>query len=741
MAEQKLKAVPTASTEAEPTTQAMPDDGQGPAAFDLDDPALYLNRELTWLAFNRRVLNEAADPRTPLLERVKFLAIVSNNLDEFFMKRIGGLKQQIAAGVRSLTVDGRTPQQQVAECHSVIREIQHEHKRILDEVMKLLSGEGVSLVDYKRLKKPQQDQLREHFRKNIFPMLTPLAMDPAHPFPFISNLTLNLLVTLRFPSGHDAHLARLKVPVNKDVSTRLIRVGEDHTFVTLDDLIGNNLDMLFPGMIIESCELFRVTRNAVVEFEEEQASDLLEMIESELRERHFAPIVRLEVQQGMSAVHRGMLAAELGLDESQDVFEVDGMMATRDLFELAFIDIPQLHDPPHRPAGQGPAQHLPHHPRQRLPAPAAPLRAVQHHGRAFPAHGGGGSQGTGHQDDPVPNLRRGRHPRLPGQGSSERQAGGGTGRAQGPIRRSRQHPLGPSAGTGRYPRKLRGTRPQDPQQADSGRAQGLLGTGNYHPGTARLYTDLGLLSCDDEIGQDLTELFNYLTGYSPPPSYRKILVAPYALKNAIIEKIRREISVHSPDSPGLIQMKMNALEDPDVCRALYEAAQAGVRVDLIVRDTCRVRPGIPGLSTSVRVLSIVGRFLEHARIFYFRNGGDEEYFIGSADLMRRNLESRVEVVTPVENPELRQELRMIFDVQINDQRSAWDMHSDGTCVQRHPSDDSEQSSQEALILIAEQRAAASQKHKEKKVRSQIANSVHKGMPRRFSEDAIEEEDD
>ncbi len=754
MAEQKLKAVPTASTEAEPTTQAMPDDGQGPAAFDLDDPALYLNRELTWLAFNRRVLNEAADPRTPLLERVKFLAIVSNNLDEFFMKRIGGLKQQIAAGVRSLTVDGRTPQQQVAECHSVIREIQHEHKRILDEVMKLLSGEGVSLVDYKRLKKPQQDQLREHFRKNIFPMLTPLAMDPAHPFPFISNLTLNLLVTLRFPSGHDAHLARLKVPVNKDVSTRLIRVGEDHTFVTLDDLIGNNLDMLFPGMIIESCELFRVTRNAVVEFEEEQASDLLEMIESELRERHFAPIVRLEVQQGMSAVHRGMLAAELGLDESQDVFEVDGMMATRDLFELAFIDIPQLHDPPHRPVDHPllvkDRRNIFHIIRDNgsllLQHPYEPFNTtVERFLR------------TAAEDPKVLAIKMTLY-RTSGEGAILDSLVKAAQNGKQVVVLVELKARFDEAANIRWARRL--------EQAGIHVNYGVLGlkthsklilvvrkdysqlrryfhigTGNYHPGTARLYTDLGLLSCDDEIGQDLTELFNYLTGYSPPPSYRKILVAPYALKNAIIEKIRREISVHSPDSPGLIQMKMNALEDPDVCRALYEAARAGVRVDLIVRDTCRVRPGIPGLSTSVRVLSIVGRFLEHARIFYFRNGGDEEYFIGSADLMRRNLESRVEVVTPVENPELRQELRMIFDVQINDQRSAWDMHSDGTCVQRHPSDDSEQSSQEALILIAEQRAAASQKHKEKKVRSQIANSVHKGMPRRFSEDAIEEEDD
>ena len=302
--------------------------------IDLDDPSLYLNRELTWLGFNRRVLHEADDPRTPLLERVKFLAIVSNNLDEFFMKRIGGLKQQIAAGVHSLSVDGRTPVQQLKECQAAVREFQTEMQRIYSILMTELAQHDIRIVLHDDLPADARERLREHFRANIFPMLTPLAMDPAHPFPFISNLTLNLLVTLRFPGGSEVYMARVKVPVSKDVSKRLIPVDGGTTFVTLEDLMVKNLDMLFPGMEIDSCALFRITRNAIVEPDAEAANDLLEMIETELRERHFAPIVRLEVQPGMERIHRGMLAAELGLNEDEDVFEVEGKMLVAGRFDF-----------------------------------------------------------------------------------------------------------------------------------------------------------------------------------------------------------------------------------------------------------------------------------------------------------------------------------------------------------------------------------------------------------------------
>ncbi|MEA1050327.1 polyphosphate kinase 1 [Lamprobacter modestohalophilus] len=700
---------------------------------DLDDPALYLNRELTWLAFNRRVLHEADDPRTPLLERVKFLAIVSNNLDEFFMKRIGGLKQQIAAGVHSQTVDGRTPTQQLDECRAEIAAIQADQERIYGEVMAALGEQDIRLVEMHSLTGEVRERLRGHFRTNIFPMITPLAMDPAHPFPFISNLALNLLVRLRFPGGSDTYMARIKVPVSKDVSKRLIQVdGLNNTFVTLDDLIVHNLDMLFPGMEIVSCELFRVTRNAIVEPEEEAASDLLEMIETELRERHFAPIVRLEVQAGMDPVHRGMLAAELGLNEADDVYEVGGLMGRRDLFELASLDIPELHDKPHR-SGDHPVlgndrRNIFHiirengplllqHPYESfsttverfLTTAAKDPKVLAIKMTLYRTSGGAildaliKAARNGKQVAVMVELKA-RFDEAANIGWARRLEGEGIHVTYGVL------------GLKTHCKLIFVVR-RDYSQL---RRYYHIGTGNYHGGTAKLYTDLGMFGCDEDIGQDLTELFNYLTGYSPPPSYRKILAAPYTLKRGILEKIDREIAVHERErGGGLIQMKMNALEDPDIARALYKASRAGVKVDLIVRDTCRFRPGIPGLSENARVVSIVGRFLEHGRILYFRNGGDEEYFIGSADMMRRNLESRVEVHAPVEDPELRQELRLILDVQFADQRSAWDMQPDGSYVQRQPDDEHAKGAQDTLMGVAEKRLSAAAKHKEKNLRSRL----------------------
>jgi polyphosphate kinase len=714
--------------------------------IDLDDPSLYLNRELTWLEFNRRVLNEAADPRTLLLERVKFLAIVSSNLDEFFMKRIGGLKQQIAAGVHKASVDGRTPVQQVQACHAMCRELHAEQKRILDELLALLEVHEIRIAKVADLPEAIRDELREHFSINIFPILTPLAMDPAHPFPFISNLALNLLVTLRFPGGTETHMARVKVPVSKDMSQRLIPVGGGQTFVTLNDLIVSNLDMLFPGMEIESCEMFRVTRNAIVEPAEEAANDLLEMIETELRERHFAPIVRLEVEKGMDSVHRGMLAAELGLNEAEDVFEVEGMMAMRDLFELAALDIPVLHDEPHRsvdhPLLGKDRRNIFHIIRENGPL------LLQHPYESFATSVERFIE-TAAEDPKVLAIKMTLY-RTSAEGkivdSLVKAARNGKQVAVLVELKARFD----EAANIRWARRLEGEGihvnygvlglkthcklifvvRRDYSQL---RRYYHVGTGNYHSGTSKLYTDLGMLGCDENIGQDITELFNYITGYSPPPSYRKILVAPYRMKNVIQERIRREIVHLQEGRDGHIQIKMNALEDVGITRALYEASRAGVKVDLIVRDTCRFRPGIPGLSEGARVVSIVGRFLEHARILYFRNGGDEEYYIGSADMMQRNLESRVEVHAPVEDPEMRQELRLILDVQLADQRSAWAMQPDGTYVQRRPPDETSKGAQETLIGVAERRLAAASKHKEKKIRSRLLNHFQRRLRSNWEE--------
>jgi polyphosphate kinase len=717
------------------TTTRRPPKTKAPAEpppRNLDDPSLYLNRELTWLSFNRRVLHEADDPRTPLLERVKFLAIVNNNLDEFFMKRIGGLKQQIAAGVHTPTVDGRTAAQQVEECRAAFARMQDHQERIYQTLMAELEQHDIRLTTVDSLSNEDRERLREQFRTDIFPMITPLAMDPAHPFPFISNLTLNLLVRLRYPGGGETYMARVKVPVSKDISKRLIRIDGANTFVKLEDVIVNNLDMLFPGMEIDSCELFRVTRNAIVEPEEEAANDLLELIETELRERHFAPIVRLEVQPGMDKTHRGMLAAELGLDEEQDVYEVPGMMAKRDLFELAGLDFPELHDKPHRPGDHpvlgndrrnifhiirenGPL--LLQHPYEsfsttveRFLATAAKDPKVLAIKMTLYRTSGGAIL-----DSLITAAQNGKQVAVLVELKARFDEAANIGWAR-RLEAEGVHVTYGVMGLKTHSKLIFVVR-RDYSQL---RRYYHIGTGNYHGGTAKLYTDLGMFGCDEDIGQDLTELFNYLTGYSPPPSYRKILAAPYTLKRGILGKIEREISLHEEQGGGgHIQMKMNALEDPDIVRALYKASRAGVKLDLIVRDTCRFRPGIPGLSENTRVISIVGRFLEHARILYFRNGGDEEYYIGSADMMRRNLESRVEVHAPVENPELRQELRLILDVQLADQRTAWDMDSEGRYTQRQPADDKARGAQQTLIGVADKRLAAAAKHKEKTLRSRL----------------------
>ncbi|HXM87838.1 MAG TPA: hypothetical protein VN916_00220, partial [Candidatus Acidoferrum sp.] len=315
---------------------------------DLTSPDLFLNRELTWLAFNRRVLHEAEDERNPLLERIKFLSITASNLDEFFMKRIGGLKQQVVAGMHELTVDGRSPQQQINECYLVVRELEQRQREVGPQILRQLENHGIRVRLYASLSDDECKSVREYYYKNIFPLVTPQAMDPAHPFPFVSNLSLNLLVTARYQNDSDPLMARVKVPIGFGIP-RFIRVGKQNDYVRLEDVVANNLDLLFPSMLIDSYELFRVTRNANTERDEDEADDLLALIESELRDRRFAPIVRLEVLTGMNPVHRGMLAAELGLDERADVFEVDGMLSMRDLAELAAIDEPALHDPPHHP--------------------------------------------------------------------------------------------------------------------------------------------------------------------------------------------------------------------------------------------------------------------------------------------------------------------------------------------------------------------------------------------------------
>jgi polyphosphate kinase len=683
---------------------------------DLDSPEYYLNRELTWLAFVKRVLHEAEDVRTPLLERVKFLAITSSILDEFFMKRIGGLKQQVAAGVHQLTVDGRTPMQQIQECHEQIRAVGVEQQRLWRQLREKLDTVGVKIASYQSLPEEDQAKLRERYLDNIFPLVTPQAMDPAHPFPFVSNLSLNLLVSLHYPDDPTPLMARVKVPLGAGVS-RFVRIRDSLMFVALEEVVASNLDLLFPGMVVERTELFRVTRNADVEGDEDKADDLLALIESELQERKFAPIVRLEVAHGMDATHRGRLAAELGLDEQADVFEVDGFLGLSDLFQIAELDLPEHRDPDHRPVdppalvGRSNIFHairdqkalLVHHPyeafgtsverflreasedpkvraiKMTLYRTSSKSRVIQHLINAAL---------NGKQVAVVVELKA----RFDEQAniawaSKLEQAG--------------IHVTYGVVGLKTHCKVILVVR----QDHNGLRRYVHIGTGNYHEETAKLYSDIGLLTCDPDIGRDATELFNYLTtGYKPTRVYRKLLPAPKLLKPALLKKIKREIRHVSEGKKGLIQIKTNAIEDVDITRALYEASQAGVRVDLIVRDSCRLRPGVPGLSENVRIISVVGRFLEHSRIYYFHNAGEEEYYIGSSDCMTRNLVSRVEVLAPVEPKELQAELRTILDALLNDRRSAWEMQPDGSYVQRDAPTGAE-STHERLIKWAEGRFA------------------------------------
>lgn len=683
---------------------------------DLSSPSLYLNRELTWLRFNSRVLNEAADNRTYLLERVKFLAITGSNLDEFFMKRIGGLMQQVGAGVVDRTIDGRTPQEQIDQCLTYVRLMTEEQDRIAAELCEKLKNNNIRILSYPDLSAEERKEARNRYVQFIYPLVTPQSIDPAHPFPFISNLSLNLLVKLVRRKNKPPVLARVKVPVG-DGAPRFMRLGKTDRFVPLEEVMRHNLDVLFPGVEILSCELFRVTRNSNTEGSEEHAEDLLALIESELQERRFAPIVRLEVEKSMDPSHRGLLAAELGLNNVRDVFETANLLGLRDLFELVSINRPELKDAPHHPIDHPDLPHgrsifhilrdagsilvqtpyetfsssterflreaagdpKVHAIKMTLYRTARESNIVEHLIEAA----ANGKQVTVAVElkarfDEASNIRL-----------AERMEEAGINVTYGVL------------GLKTHTKVILVVR----RDFDGLRRYVHVGTGNFHPITSRIYSDLGLFTVDSDIGADATELFNYLTtGVTASRKYTKLLAAPSYLKKALLDKIDREISLHKPESPGLIQFKMNALDDADIARALYRASFRGVKVNLIVRDSCKLRPGVKGLSENISVVSIVGRFLEHARIYYFKNGGEEEYFIGSADCMKRNLEHRVEVVTPIEAKRLQKRLREILEVQLNDRRSAWEMQPDGEYVQRKPTGDEDRlGTHDQLVTLASKR--------------------------------------
>jgi polyphosphate kinase len=696
--------------------------------IDLDNPKWYLNREITWLSFNKRVLNEGRDERVPLLERVFFVAVVGSNLDEFFMKRIGGLKQQVGAGVKKPTVDGMLPQEQIDSSYLIAQELLKEQRVIEDELRKQLTKEGIRFCMYADLTAVQKKEMGTYFKKEIYPLLTPQGIDPAHPFPFISNLSLNLLTAVSEENDSQVYFNRIKVPTGVGIP-RFIKVGGKHLYITFEELIANNLAELFPGMVVHSHSVFRVTRNAITDRMEEQANDLLVMIESALRDRKFADIVRLQVAGDMSALHRGMLAAELGINEKDDVFDAPGILAKRDLMEICKIDRPDLHYPIHQPCDH--PQLLTEDPnifhvlrRQKNILLQHPYESFDTSVERFLKEASTDPKvlvikmtlyRTGSESRIIRYLidaaQNGKQVAVVVELMARFDESANIMWAEA-LEEAGIHVTYGVVGLKTHSKVIFVVR----RDYNGLQRYAHIGTGNYHAGTARQYSDIGLLTNDPVICEDLTELFNYLTtGYAPVRKYQKILPSPNMLKKALLKKIEREIDLHKSGKSGLIQFKSNALEDKEITKALYKASQAGVKVNLIIRDSCRLRPGIKGLSDKISVISVVGRFLEHSRIFYFKNGGDEEYFIGSADLMKRNLEARVEVVTPIEDKNMQQRLREIIDVHINNRRSVWEMQSDGSYVQRKPKEGDEQRTvQEILIDLAEKRLAASPLAKKKR---------------------------
>ncbi|MFP5269021.1 polyphosphate kinase 1 [Coleofasciculus sp.] len=696
----------------------------------LRDPKYYFNRELSWLEFNDRVLHEALDSRTPLLERLKFLAIFSSNLDEFFMVRVAGLKQQVEAGVTSLTADGRTPSDQLHGINKrllpMIKE-QHEH---FEQILRpLLAQQRVYLLDYMELNSEQRTYLQNYFEAQIFPVLTPLAVDPSHPFPYISNLSLNLAVVVKDPDQGEEFFARVKVPkvlprfVTLPEPLRERQKGKPAIWVgiPLEQVIAHNLEFLFPGMNIQEYHPFRITRNADLAVEEDEADDLLLAIEEGLRKRRIGgSVVRMEIHATVPETLRETLMGEMGLEES-DIYEIDGLLGLGDLMSFMGLPLPELKDPSWTPV---------------MPVELRSLSSEEDGDDFFsiirkrdlfvhhPYHSFGGTVQrfiTQAADDP--NVLAIKMTLYRTSGDS-------------PI----VNALIKAAENGKqvavlvelkarfdeennilWARKL--------EQAGVHVVYGIIklkthtkivlvvrqdekrirryvhiGTGNYNPKTARIYTDVGLLSCREDLGADLTDLFNFLTGYSRQRSYRKLLVAPVNLRDRMTAMIQREIEHCRQGNTGRIVAKMNSLVDPKIIATLYEASQAGVQIDLIVRGICCLRPGVVGVSDNIRVISIIGRFLEHSRIYYFYNQGDEEVYIGSADWMRRNLDRRVEAITPVEDPEIIKDLQEILAIMMADNRQAWELQPDGRYIQRQLEDAKEQCAQKIFMEMAKESA-------------------------------------
>jgi polyphosphate kinase len=711
--------------------------------IDLSDPQYYLSRELTWLEFNDRVLHEAMDERTPLLERLKFMGIFSSNLDEFFMVRIAAIEQQIEAKVSQLTPDGRTPQAQLAAASDRVQKlITQQHQHFETVLRPAMAQQGIYLLDYFDLNQEQRAYLQSYFEEQIFPVLTPLAVDPGHPFPYISNLSLNLAVVIKHPETGEGLFARVKVPkvlprfislpIDLQVIDRPTRELRDNplqtsadcpqiwTGIPLEQLIAHNLESLFPGMNIQDCFTFRVTRNADISVAEDDADDLLLAIEHGLRKRRKGgSTVRIEVDSTMPSKIRSMLQEELEVT-AQDVYEVNGMLGLGDIMSFLSLPLPELKDSPWTaivPASLRRlkatedggnffsliAQHdlLVHHPYQSFTDTVERFITCAANDAKVLALKMTLYRTTGDSHILKALIKAAENGKqvsvlIELQARFDEQNNINLARK---LEQAGVHVVYGLVGLKTHTKVVLVIRRED----EKIRRYVHIGTGNYNDKTSKLYTDVGLFSCRPELGADLTDLFNYLTGYSQQRAYRKLLVSPVNARELFDRLIQQEIDRVQAGGTGRIVAKMNALVDPKMIANLYRASQAGVSIDLIIRGMCCLRPGVPGVSESIRVISIIGRFLEHSRIYYFHNGGDEKIFIGSADWMTRNLDRRVEVITPIEDPKISKDLQEILGIMLADNRQAWDMQSDGSYIQRRPHNvKDEQSTQQILMEMASQ---------------------------------------
>jgi polyphosphate kinase len=674
-----------------------------PLLFDPLPPDRFLNRELSWLDFNARVLTLAEDPATPLLERAKFLAIFASNLDEFYMVRVAGLKRRLQTGLPVQGPDGLTPREQLDLIADRTVELMSRHATCFTtQVRPALAAEMIEIVRWVDLDPVERDRLRAYFREQIFPVLTPLAVDPAHPFPYISGLSLNLAVVVRDPEGGPELFARIKVPANvpRFVAVNPPARGEarrsTQLFLPVEELIAAHLGQLFSGMQIIEHHLFRVTRNAELEVDDDRDEDLLQALERELARRRFGPPVRLEVAATISENVLDLLVRELDMDQDH-VIKLPGPLDLSRLMQVYDeADRPDLKDRPFVPAthplfaeGETPrsvfsrlrdGDILVHHPyhsfstsvQRFIEQAAADPQVLAIKQTLYRTSG----------DSPVVDAlataaEAGKQVvvLVEIKARFDEQANIGWARM---LERAGCHVVYGLVGLKTHTKTLMVVR----QEGGQLRRYCHIGTGNYHPKTARMYEDFGLLTADPEVGADLTDLFNVLTGYSRQTGYRRLLVAPHGVRSGIIERIERESAHVQAGQRGIVQMKLNSIVDEEVIDALYRASQAGVDVDLVVRGICALRPGLPGLSERIRVRSIVGRFLEHSRVFRFGNSGADEYWIGSADLMHRNLDRRVEALVQVTDTTSCAELRRVFDLAMSDRTAGFDLDPKGEWLRR-----------------------------------------------------------